>query len=140
MDVKVRKFSPKDISIVMEIEKHCYPKKPWSEKEFMKWYEKFPEGFLIAEVKGEPVGYIVITKDNIPSIVVKKDFRRQGIGKILVNEGIKNLGVKELKVHVRVSNKTVQEFNKKLGFKQIGLKKGYYKNGEDAIEMIKVVK
>ena len=139
MEVKVRRFLPEDLKIVTEIEKHCSPKRPWSEKEFLKWHTKMPEGFLIAEIEGEPAGYIVTSEDNIQSLVVKENFRRHGIGRILVDEVIKSRGIKKFVVHVRASNKVVQEFNKSLGFRVVSTKKQYYKNGEDAVEMVKTI-
>jgi len=100
--------------------------------------------FFFAYIDNKIIGYIDywITFDNstIFKIVVKKDYRRMGIGSSLLNKVIEKLKEKEvlyLTLEVRVSNLEAIKLYEKFNFKKISIKKGYYDNFEDAIYMVR---
>jgi len=143
--VKLRGFVPSDLEKVMEIEKTSFPKrKAHSKKYFKKLYQKYPEGFILAENKNEIVGYTIGQPKNdsteIISLAVKPRFRQKGIGKKLINFLInyfKERGIKGILLHVRTENKTGVAFYRNLGFKILKTIKNYYRNGDDAYLMKK---
>jgi len=87
--------------------------------------------FLVAEEKGNIMGYILGQIKDVPPVfkkgkflfvldfVVSKKYRGQGIGKLLMNEAEKILKKRKIgmiKLEVHVKNKKAQEFYNKLGF------------------------
>ena len=133
----IRKFEWKDIGQIMQIEKESFGIDRWDEMEFMKWYEIFPEGFLVAENEtGEVSSYIICDKEGyIHSIAVKGSEQRKGIGKALIHEETRITGADELYLHVRVSNEKAIWFYENLGFQKLQVFSGVYEDGEDAIYM-----
>lgn len=62
--------------------------------------------------------------------------RAQGLGRILLSTALAEAtkeGVREAFLEVRRGNLSAQALYKCVGFSQIGERRGYYKNGEDAL-------
>ena len=124
----------------MEIEKVSFPnRKPFSEDYFRKLYQKYPEGFIVAEGKGKILGYAIgqPRKDcgKIISIAVHPAWRKKGVGKKLANFYIEHFKKKKLKkifLRVRKNNLAAISFYKNLGFQILKTIKNYYQNGDDA--------
>lgn len=77
---------------------------------------------------------IIIDTADIMNIVVKKPWRNQGVGNLLLNNLVslcKELNLSSLSLEVNEDNIPAIHLYKKFGFKQIGLRKNYYqgKNG-----------
>lgn len=96
--------------------------------------------YFVAREKGQVVGYIgvedIAGEKHIINMAVHPDKRRQGIGGKLIGTIIDDQNVFFLEV--RVSNQAATKLYESFGFKQVGLRKGYYQdNGEDAFIMKK---
>lgn len=76
---------------------------------------------------------------HIVSIAVRRGFRGQGIGELLLIGAIEQAlarGARVMTLEVRVSNRVAQNLYRKYGFTQRGVRKAYYTdNGEDALIM-----
>ena len=77
---------------------------------------------------------IIIDTADIMNIVVKKPWRNQGVGNLLLTNLVslcKELNLSSLSLEVNEDNIPAIHLYKKFGFKQIGLRKNYYqgKNG-----------
>jgi len=73
---------------------------------------------------------MVSDQADIISFIIKYKYRRQGFGTILFVKFIatlKNKGVKEIFLEVSEKNIIAQKFYNKLGFRNIGCRKNYYK-------------
>ena len=124
----------------MEIEKISFPnRKLFSADYFRKFYQKSPEGFIVAEDKGKILGYAIgeVQKDcgKIISIAVHPAWHKKGIGKKLVNfliEHFKKENLKKISLHVRKNNLAAISFYQNLGFQILKTIKNYYQNGDDA--------
>jgi ribosomal-protein-alanine N-acetyltransferase len=119
----------------------------------MEIHERYPETFIVAEVVGEIVGYIMcrietglpdfgllgITKrGHIISIAVLPENQRKGIGEALIHEAMVHMRLykaKDCYLEVRVSNTPAIALYKKLGFEISRTVRGYYADGEDAAIM-----
>ena len=138
--IKLRKFSFSDLKEVMEIEKVSFPnRKPFSEDYFGKLYQKYPEGFMVAEDKGKILGYAIgeVQKDcgKIISIAVHPAWRKKEVGKKLANFYLayfKKKNLKKIFLHMRKNNLAAISFYKNLGFQILKTIKNYYQNGDDA--------
>jgi ribosomal-protein-alanine N-acetyltransferase len=95
----------------------------------------------------EPIDYItgfvglwmMVDEAHIINIAVRSDLRGNGIGELLLISGIdiaSKLKAEFVTLEVRVSNNTARKLYSKYGFKEVGLRKGYYTdNKEDALIM-----
>ena len=96
-----------------------------------------------AVLDNEIVGFIMLSISdelNIDSVAVKKEFRNLGIATKLITraeEFAKEKEINTLSLEVAYTNITAYLLYKKLGFVARRTRKNYYKNGDDAIEMIK---
>jgi tRNA threonylcarbamoyladenosine biosynthesis protein TsaB len=91
--------------------------------------------YIIARFNHEIVGFagikIMLDEADIMNIVVKKDFRNQGIATLLLENLIhlsKELNLNSITLEVMEENYPAIHLYKKLGFEQIGLRKNYYKD------------
>lgn len=99
----------------------------------------------VAEAGDEKLGYsnihLVRGESQLYSIAIDSACRGQGIGEMLLNHMIeksRELGCDIMTLEVRSGNTAAIELYKKLGFKEVGRRKGYYrKEKEDAILMDK---
>lgn len=98
--------------------------------------------YIVAKINKEIVGFAGIWKSiddiHITDIVVKKDFRKKGIGSSLLQKLIiivKGLNYKELTLEVNINNEAAKKLYLKFGFKELGIRKKYYNNTDDAIIM-----
>ena len=99
--------------------------------------------YIVAKKQNEIIGFagikIIIDEADIMNIVVKKSYRNNGIGSLLLENLIlisnkKNLNFINLEVDCK--NTIAINLYKKFGFEEISLRKNYYKDN-DAIIMKK---
>lgn len=95
--------------------------------------------YIIAKLNKEIVGFagVIDTVDQleITNIVVKKDFRKNGIGNKLLEKLItlaKEKGKDKITLEVNSSNLAAIKLYEKNGFKNVGFRKKYYNNTDDA--------
>ena len=92
--------------------------------------------------KEEIVGFAgivkIIDEINIMNIVVKKSKRKLGIGSALLQKIIefsKEQKATSITLEVNYKNEPAIALYQKFGFKQVGLRKKYYHNTDDAVLM-----
>ena len=112
------------------------------------------ENILKSELKNENSYYIVANENehivgfgglwkstddiHITNIVTKKNLRNKGIGKAILNELInqaKIFGYNIITLEVNENNLPALSLYKKVGFKEVGIRKRYYNNTDNAIIM-----
>lgn len=91
--------------------------------------------YIVAKSNNEIIGFagikILLDEADIMNIVTKKIYRNQGIGTLLLTNLIsisKNLNLHSLSLEVNEENKTAIHLYENLGFKNIGIRKNYYKS------------
>ncbi len=137
---------PEDLKDIVRIEKASFPD-PWTPSQLLfEIINEYSCGF-VARNDERVVGYIfaMIVREMgyIGNLAVDPEHRRKGIGGKLLNrmlEKMKEKGVEEVFLEVRPSNKIALKLYETRGFERIGIRKRYYRNGEDAILMKKVLK
>lgn len=141
----IREFNIGDLGRVYEIEYKSF-KDPYHPIFLLNLYEIYSETFLVALENETVVGYVISrvmnSSGHVIAIAVDPENRRTGIGKTLMvatTERLKYLGVKDVWLEVRTSNRDAIEFYKKLGFIEGRIVKGYYSDMEDAIILKKPV-
>jgi ribosomal-protein-alanine N-acetyltransferase len=132
-----------DLDDIMEVERLSFTL-PWSREAFYRELTDNPYAYyIVADKDGKAIGYggvwIVVDEAHITNIAVRPEYRGKKIGETLLKQ-LQNLarekGAKTMTLEVRVSNHVAQNLYRKLGFKNGGIRKGYYTdNFEDALVM-----
>lgn len=151
---KVRPFNPSDLDRVMKINHECLPEN-YAPLFFINLYKRFPDTFIVAEIEGELIGYImcrietgvpsfkllgITKKGHVISIAVLPSHHHKGIGYALIQEATRamaNYKAKECYLEVRESNLPAINLYKKMGFEVARTIRNYYADGEDAYLMAK---
>lgn len=137
----VRKFKPKDIKRVYEIERMSF-RQSYGVNIFQQMHD-MGMGFLVAEEEGYVIGYIIFwvkyeNQGHIISIAVDKNYRRMGAGRRLLIKAISLLSLLDIdKIYLEVNenNTPAVEFYKSCSFLTDRVVPGYYDNGDGAIVM-----
>ena len=147
--IKIRRYRPGDTPQVREIENSSLKfVTPFSL--LSRFYEIIPEGFLVAEIHGKIVGYVIGNMQNeseghILAIAVDPRHRKQGIGTALIKaigEMLKKHGANKVRVELKLYNTSAKEFYINSGFEESSIIKGYYRMRgytEDALIMTRTL-
>lgn len=103
--------------------------------------------FIVAKSNDEIVGFaglkVICDEADIMNIVVKKAFRHNGIGSILLDHLVsyaKSLDLNSITLEVNENNLYALKLYDKFNFDHIGIRKKYYNGKNDAIIMSKNLK
>ncbi len=127
---------------VLELEKVCFSL-PWSREAFLPELTDPDCCWLAAMERGTLAGYAgfrsVLDEGYISNVAVSPVLRRQGVGtaliRALLEEGARRR-LRFLTLEVRVGNAPARRLYERLGFREAGLRPGYYeKPREDALLM-----
>ncbi|WP_196001136.1 ribosomal protein S18-alanine N-acetyltransferase [Clostridium sp. 1001271B_151109_B4] len=134
------------INGVYELSKECFAT-PWTLDSINNELNNSLAKYVIAQDSstGDVIGFvgvwIIAGEGDITNIAVSSKYRKQGIASnllIKLFEVCKTFDCNDITLEVRSSNVPAQNLYKKFGFKEEGLRKGYYSdNGEDALIMWK---
>ncbi len=139
-NIIISPLTMEDIPKVEGIEREIYSL-PWSGKAFRDALERDYYLFLKAEWNGTLAGYCGYQRSfeiaDITNVTVREEFRRRGIAgrmlKALMEEG-RRQGIERFTLEVRRSNEIAVALYERLGFRQEGVRKGYYESPrEDAL-------
>jgi ribosomal-protein-alanine N-acetyltransferase len=150
----LRQFNQADLEAVININRICLPEN-YAPYFFLDTFNTLPETFIVAEVQGNVVGYIMCRmehgfsdlrklrfskKGHIISVAVMPDFRRQSMGHSLVEQALtalSSLSADECYLEVRITNELAIGLYKKMGFEITRTIPHYYYDGSDAHVMTK---
>jgi ribosomal-protein-alanine N-acetyltransferase len=145
MRLIIRDAKSIDIQQIAAIERLSFDQ-PWSVESFVHElslpFSRTIVGLSNDGSRGEIIGYLcrwlVADECHILSVAVAPQFRRSGIGEILMGEAIAEAAVKGVAIitlEVRRSNLAARNLYRKLNFAERRIRKNYYGPGEDAIIM-----
>lgn len=141
--ITVRNMQMKDVWPVSRIEQEIFSK-PWSYQGFVDALNLGNTIFLVAEEEGKIIGYIgmylSLDEGEITNVTVAVTERQRGVGGLLLTEMKKEAerrSVARIVLEVRVSNDSAVRLYERSGFKNCGVRKGFYDMPkEDAYIMI----
>lgn len=147
MDILVRNMREEDIDEVLEIERTSFTT-PWSKEAFtLEITKNMLAKYVVAEIEGKVVGYggiwLIIDEGHVTNIAVHEKYRGLGVGNKIM-EGLidicRDRNIVAMTLEVRKTNEVAKSLYDKYGFKEYGIRPGYYSdNNEDAIIMWKRV-
>jgi len=131
-----------DLDQVLEIERKSFPH-PWLRQHFIdELNAQYAFPFSAFDASGRLLGYIcpmqLLDEGHILDVAVDPEVRGAGVGRLLVRkvlEECRGNGASFVSLEVRESNLPAITLYKKMGFAEVGRRKRYYENGEDALMM-----
>ncbi len=144
MNVSIRKMTMEDVPAVSQIDRLSFTL-PWPEHSFQyEVAENRVARCFVAETEDKRiaamiVSWIIVDEMHIATIATHPDFRRQGIGELILHDALidgRRAGAHLAFLEVRAGNEPAQAMYRKFGFRVTGKRPRYYRdNGEDAVLM-----
>lgn len=144
MDLKIKKMNLEDLNSIQNILFKDFDNF-WTYSTFEQELKCDNSYFIIVRNENdEIVGFaglkVIVDEADIMNIVVKKSYRNNGIGSILLENLIsyaKSLSLKTVTLEVNDHNLSAIRLYDKFNFDHIGIRKKYYNGESDAIIMSK---
>lgn len=106
---------------------------------------------LVAEVEGEVVGRLSISRDTHPAsrhvadlgLLVSRSHRRRGIGRALMAEAeawAVETGISKIELHVFPHNRAAIALYRSLGYEKEGLRRRHYRRGGGLVDALLMAK
>ncbi len=138
-NIEIRRAAAADAAAIAELEREIFPD-AWSEDTVLSYIDSA----FVATLDGETVAYLILRliapEGEIYRIAVSGRHRRQGIARELFSFAVsaeRTRGLESLYLEVREKNAPARALYDSLGFRECGLRRGYYKNPDDnAIIMV----
>ena len=130
-EIQIRAMTEADLPAVVAVERSAYPF-PWSEGIFR---DCLRVGYVcrVVELAGDIIGHGILSvgagEAHILNICVREEFRCRGVGRRLMDyllERGRVSGMTEAFLEVRPSNTAAIRLYQSMGFRQVGLRRGYY--------------
>jgi len=142
--IVLREMRRDDLVAVLDIERRSFAQ-PWSRAFFEKEMST-PFARLMVAVEDGPrpriVGYTcrwrVTDEVHLLNVAVHPDRRGDGLGRRLVTavvEESRDAAARAMFLEVRAGNVVARRLYRQLGFRDLGVRRGYYGPGQDAIVM-----
>jgi ribosomal-protein-alanine N-acetyltransferase len=142
IDFVIRQFARDDLLDVIEIEEGVYGSGAYRPLFLRQLYDLFPALIWVAEADARIVGHLcgAIAEDRQTGWIVNAGvlarYRRQGIGRALLERGVASLlaaGAGRIMVTADESNAPAIRLYTDLGFQEIGQGADYYGDGRDRL-------
>lgn len=142
IEITICPMRAEDIDQVLEIEAKSFPH-PWLRQHFIDELNSF-YGFPYSafDSSGRLIAYIcpmlLLDEGHIMNVAVDPSFRGSGVGRLLVQRVLDDCragNASYVSLEVRESNLSAISLYRKMGFVDMGRRKRYYENGEDALMM-----
>ena len=146
-ELMLRPMAQEDLEAIAAIE-HAIHRFPWTPGNFS---DALDNGYLckVAELDGAIAGYAVlmpaVDEVELLDIGIAAEYQGRGLGSDLLQrmmELARSLNLQRMFLEVRPSNVAALALYSKHGFREIGLRRGYYAAGnerEDAIVMERIL-
>ena len=130
-ETQIRAMTEADLSAVVAVERSSY-QFPWSEGIFR---DCLRVGYVcrVVELAGQVIGHGILSvgagEAHILNICVREEFRCRGVGRQLMDyllERGRVSGMTDAFLEVRPSNTAAIRLYQSMGFRQVGLRRGYY--------------
>ena len=139
----LRRMTPLDVVDVIRIESAAFTT-PWSEGTFRALLNRSGVELWVAEWGEQLAAYAILWKmldeGELANIAVRRDLRGLGIGSGLLTrvlEAAEESGVRSLYLEVRESNGVARDMYSRRGFREIGVRKGYYDGPREDARVLK---
>lgn len=142
---RLRRMVAGDLARVLELEQSLFPADAWYESTFREELSRPGRHYLVAEPDtGEPelLGYAGLSTNppqgDVQTMAVAPPHWGNGIGSTLLESLIQEAGRRgatEMFLEVRADNDRARRLYRRFGFLEMGVRRGYYNDGVDAVVM-----
>ena len=139
--ITIRDWTERDLPKLMALERACFAD-AWTTEMMKSEYARGGFCGVLAEEDGEIVGYVcgftLFEDGELLKIAVGQESRDKGIGGLLLDafaEKAISQGAERIFLEVRISNEPALGLYRSRGFEKTRIRKRYYPDGEDALEM-----
>jgi ribosomal protein S18 acetylase RimI-like enzyme len=143
--ITISEASVFDLNNLRKLEQICFPKDAWPLLDLIAVLT-FPgvvrlkaieNGIMVGFIAGDPrpsqhLGWIA-------TVGVLPEYRRQGVGRALIEECEKSMKMQHVRLNVRVNNAEAIALYEKMGYYRIDVWNNYYNDGGSALVMEKKV-
>ncbi|MBR3227852.1 MAG: ribosomal protein S18-alanine N-acetyltransferase [Erysipelotrichaceae bacterium] len=141
--MKIERMQVSDIRTVTELENILF-KDPWPAKFFEEELANDYAAYYVMKENDEIIGYAgmwrIFENCDLTNIAIRSDCQGKGYGekllRFMIGEAIRN-ECEFMHLEVRTSNIKAIRLYEKAGFIRTRIRKGYYGDGEDCIDMVK---
>lgn len=141
--MQIENMTQTHLTDILEVERESFSR-PWTETMFLEELSGRFSVYRAAVENGKAVAYmgmwILADEGHVTNVAVAKSFRRRGVASALMDDFIALALEKKLAfmtLEVRASNAGAIALYSKKGFAEVGRRKKYYDNTEDALLMTK---
>lgn len=142
--VRIEPMQVSDLPAVVEIERAAFGDKNRDEKHFLEemgrpWSRLWVARDERSVVCGFLLSWVVTDELQILDVAVDPSVRRLGLGLALMNHAFADARLSEIRLvllEVRASNLPALTLYERLGFERTRVRRSYYPDGEDGIEML----
>ncbi len=144
-EVEIKLAINQDIEEIKEIEQNSIHSNHLTDEDFEKAIGDENYQTYIARIDNVVAGYVILQLSdeiNVLSIAVKKEYRNLGLASKLIEQAenfAKEKEITNLSLEVAKNNISAYLLYEKLGFAQRRIRKNYYEDGSDCIEMVKFI-
>ena len=136
---KIRQCARRDVESILQILAEAPEAAAWSVAAVEEALHGDENLFLVAETAAELAAFaiarLIAGEAEILNFAVKKTYRRQGIGRALIQRLLDELhqhSATSVFLEVRESNTAAVAFYRKLGFQSVGRRPAYYQQPDEA--------
>ena len=142
--MKTSDFKFKHLNHIIKIEQSAYGDDHWNRDIFYSELDrKNSYNKVVLNENNIPIAFLISSylfeEAELLSIAVLKEYRGQGVSKLLINDLIthsKFNGIDKIFLEVKESNIIAKSLYEKFGFKKISQRKNYYSDGTNADVMM----
>ena len=139
----IRAARPTDLAAMAALESREPMGTQWTLSQLTQELSNPRAVFLVAELEQRPVGHLLAwqTLDELEllTIAVQRTHRNRGLGRALLNSLCSTKGASVVFLEIRASNAPARALYHSAGFKQVGRRTSYYRDGADALLMRKAL-
>lgn len=141
MKPTIRPMVAEDLDTITDLEQRIFTD-AWSKRSFEAELSNKYSFPLVLESEGKIAGYAVVwhiyNEIHIANFAIHPDYRRMGLGKRLMQHILEKFDRADFAfLEVRKSNLPALRLYESFGFKTLNVRKKYYRDGEDALVMVK---
>ena len=142
--VRVEPMLPGDLPAVTAIERAAFGDHKRNEGHFVEEMNRAWSRLWVARdesslVRGFLLSWVVTDELQILDVAVDPPVRRRGLGRALLEHAFDDARISEVRLvllEVRAGNEPALTLYRRLGFEETRVRKAYYPDGEDGIEML----
>jgi [ribosomal protein S18]-alanine N-acetyltransferase len=150
-EIRLRSFEAADLPELVRLDARCFPPQISYSRAELQYFVRHPRSTTtVAESAGEIAGFCVVDwklesgrrLGHFITIDVAPEFRRNGLGRLLMQTGealLGSMGCFAITLEVAANNRAAQAFYGHLGYEQTGRIPGYYADGTNALVMRKAL-